>query len=46
MSDNLIIGTNVSPIALKETDNQVKVGIHTPKSLPVHPKEIYERTES
>ncbi|WP_444901282.1 carbon storage regulator CsrA [Microbulbifer sp. SSSA007] len=41
--ENLRIGTNVSITVLEVKGNQVKIGIHAPKSLPVHREEIYRR---
>ncbi|MCO1333892.1 carbon storage regulator CsrA [Microbulbifer sp. OS29] len=41
--ENLRIGTNVSITVLEVKGNQVKIGIHAPKSLSVHREEIYVR---
>ncbi|WP_444936038.1 carbon storage regulator CsrA [Microbulbifer sp. JMSA004] len=41
--ENLRVGTNVSITVLEVKGNQVKIGIRTPKSLPVHREEIYVR---
>ncbi|AWF81642.1 carbon storage regulator [Microbulbifer sp. A4B17] len=35
------MGTFVSTIVLKVKGNQVKIGIHAPRPLLVHGKEIY-----
>ncbi|MDP5210162.1 carbon storage regulator CsrA [Microbulbifer sp. 2205BS26-8] len=43
--ENLRIGTNVSVIVLEVRWNQVRIGVHAPKSLPVHREEVYMRTE-
>ncbi|WP_143731419.1 carbon storage regulator CsrA [Microbulbifer sp. GL-2] len=43
--ENLRIGTNVSVTVLEIKGNQVKIGIHAPKSLPVHREEIYIRVQ-
>ncbi|WP_444946660.1 carbon storage regulator CsrA [Microbulbifer sp. VTAC004] len=43
--ENLRIGTSVSITVLEVKGNQVKIGIHAPKSLPVHREEIYVRIE-
>ncbi|BBM04069.1 carbon storage regulator CsrA [Microbulbifer sp. GL-2] len=41
--ENLRIGTNVTVTVLEVKGNQVKIGIHAPKSLAVHREEIYVR---
>ncbi|BBM00139.1 carbon storage regulator CsrA [Microbulbifer sp. GL-2] len=43
--ENLRIGSNVSVTVLEVKGNQVKIGIHAPKSLPVHREEIYIRIQ-
>jgi len=43
--ENLRIGSNVSITVLEVKGNQVKIGIHAPKSLPVHREEIYIRIQ-
>ncbi|WP_444922903.1 carbon storage regulator CsrA [Microbulbifer sp. DLAB2-AF] len=43
--ENLRIGTNVSITVLEVKGNQVKIGIHAPKFLPVHREEIYIRIQ-
>jgi len=43
--ENLRIGANVSVTVLEVKGNQVKIGIHAPKSLPVHREEIYIRMQ-
>ncbi|WP_444900388.1 carbon storage regulator CsrA [Microbulbifer sp. VAAC004] len=41
--ENLRIGTDVTVTVLEVKGNQVKIGIHAPKSLAVHREEIYVR---
>ncbi|WP_445359877.1 carbon storage regulator CsrA [Microbulbifer sp. EKSA005] len=43
--ENLRIGTDISLKVLKVKGNQVKIGIHAPKSLAVHREEIYIRIQ-
>jgi carbon storage regulator len=43
--ENLRIGANVSVTVLEVNGNQVKIGIHAPRSLPVHREEIYRRIQ-
>ena len=45
IGESLRIGTNVTVTVLKVKGNQVKVGIHAPKSLPVHREEVYVRIQ-
>ena len=45
IGESLRIGTSVSVTVLGVKGNQVKVGIHAPKSLPVHRKEVYLRIQ-
>ncbi|WHI49858.1 carbon storage regulator CsrA [Microbulbifer sp. MLAF003] len=43
--ENLRIGANVSLTVLEVNGNQVKIGIHAPKSLSVHREEVYIRIQ-
>ncbi|WHI47621.1 carbon storage regulator CsrA [Microbulbifer sp. JMSA004] len=43
--ENLRIGTDISLKVLEVKGNQVKIGIHAPKSLAVHREEIYIRIQ-
>ncbi|AWF80995.1 MULTISPECIES: carbon storage regulator CsrA [unclassified Microbulbifer] len=43
--ENLRIGTDISLKVLEVKGNQVKIGIHAPKSLAVHREEIYRRIQ-
>ncbi|WP_444894192.1 carbon storage regulator CsrA [Microbulbifer sp. TRSA001] len=43
--ENLRIGTDISLKVLEVKGNQVKIGIHAPKSLAVHREEIYMRIQ-
>ncbi|WP_444882707.1 carbon storage regulator CsrA [Microbulbifer sp. PSTR4-B] len=43
--ENLRIGANVSVTVLEVNGNQVKIGIHAPRSLPVHREENYRRIQ-
>ncbi|WHI48024.1 carbon storage regulator CsrA [Microbulbifer sp. JMSA004] len=45
IGENLRIGTKVSVKVLEVKGNQVKMGIHAPKSVPVHREEIYRRIQ-
>ncbi|WHI52419.1 carbon storage regulator CsrA [Microbulbifer sp. MLAF003] len=44
-SENLRIGTSVTVTVLEVKGNQVKKGIHAPKSLAVHREEIFMRIQ-
>ena len=43
--ENLRIGTSVTVTVLEVKGNQVKIGIHAPKSLAVHREEIFMRIQ-
>ncbi|AWF80655.1 carbon storage regulator [Microbulbifer sp. A4B17] len=43
IGENLRIGSKVSITVLEINGNQVKVGVHAPKSLSVHREEVYLR---
>ncbi|WP_445356170.1 carbon storage regulator CsrA [Microbulbifer sp. EKSA008] len=43
--ENLRVGTDISLKVLEVKGNQVKIGIHAPKSLAVHREEIYRRIQ-
>ncbi|BBM01816.1 carbon storage regulator CsrA [Microbulbifer sp. GL-2] len=43
--ENPRIGANVSITVLEVKGNQVKIGIHAPKTLSVHREEIYMRVQ-
>ncbi|WP_444909799.1 carbon storage regulator [Microbulbifer sp. TRSA005] len=45
IDENLRIRTSVSVVALEMKGNQIQIGIHALKFLPVHRKEIYVRFE-
>ncbi|AWF82151.1 carbon storage regulator [Microbulbifer sp. A4B17] len=45
IGENLRIGTKVSVKVLEVKGNQVKMGIHAPKSVPIHREEIYRHIQ-
>ncbi len=44
--ESIIIGDNVEVVILGVTGDQVKIGIHAPKEISVHRKEIYEQIKA
>ena len=45
IDEALMIGDNVKVHILKVGDNQVKIGIDTPREIAVHRQEIYDRIQ-
>jgi carbon storage regulator len=39
------IGSNVRIQILSQHGNQVRIGIHAPKTVPVHREEVFERIQ-
>ncbi len=45
VGESLMIGDEVTVTVLGVKGNQVRVGVHAPKNVPVHREEIYERIQ-
>ncbi len=43
VAETVMIGDDVTLTVLGVKDNQVRIGINAPKSVPVHREEIYEQ---
>ena len=41
--ETLMIGDNVSVTVLRIKGNQVRLGVHAPRDISIHRKEIYNR---
>ena len=46
VGESLMIGDDITVIALGVKGNQVRVGIDAPKTVAVHREEIYERIKA
>lgn len=44
-AESIMIGDDIQVVVLGVRGNQVRIGINTDKSIPVHRSEIYERNK-
>ena len=46
VGETFYIGDGISVTIIGIRQHQVRIGIHAPKSVPVHREEVYERIKS
>ena len=46
IGETIIIGNDIKIVILETQGNQVRIGIHAPRSIEVHREEIYLRLQA